>query len=348
MSAKKILGQYFTTRYTWLMPQVEEFIVQSGCTAAYDPFAGKGDLLQAVVGLGMISELYGLDIDPCLNWKLNDSLLGIPHIDNAIIVTNPPYLAKFSAKRKNIADTLLKYYHSSGFVDIYQLALANCLLSSEYVVAIIPETFINSRFPLRNRLSQLTVLEVNPFTDTENPVCVACFDGRVKATQEIKIFKNEYYVGCLGDLEIHRLNPRYTFGLRFNDINGQIALRAVDSPDPHSPIRFLPRSDLVYDLTSIKVSSRLITLISIGEEWNCLLTEIISNANQILNEYRTTTKDILLSPFKGNNKEGIRRRRLDYRSARAILEKAVEATGLTPRYLKESYYEEKEPIFHQG
>lgn len=31
----------------------------------------------------------------------------------------------------------------------------------------------------------------------------------------------------------------------------------------------------------------------------------------------------LLSPFKGNQNNGIRRRRLDYKSARAILEMAI-------------------------
>ena len=347
MSAKKILGQYFTTRYTWLMPQVEEFIVQSKCGVAYDPFAGQGDLLQAVTGLGDIQKLNGLDIDPKLNWKLNDSLMGIPHINNAIIITNPPYLAKFSAKRKKIADSLKHYYQQSGFVDIYQLALFNCLLSAEHVVAIIPETFINSRFPQRYRLAQLTVLEENPFTDTENPVCVACFDGRIKPAAEIEVYKNDSYIGSLGDLEKHRLIPRNNLDIRFNDINGQIALRAVDSPDPRSPIRFLPRSELVYDLKSIKDSSRLITLISLSAEWDEAIPQIIQIANNILSEFRQITHDILLSPFKGNKKDGERRRRLDYKSARAILEKAMGATGLLKGNFKESYYEEKESLLNQ-
>ena len=49
MESKKIkLGQFFTKATLWLKPQVEDFIKRSGCTIAYDPFAGGGDLLNAV------------------------------------------------------------------------------------------------------------------------------------------------------------------------------------------------------------------------------------------------------------------------------------------------------------
>ena len=50
--------------------------------------------------------------------------------------------------------------------------------------------------------------------------------------------------------------------------------------------------------------------------------DLISTANQILNKIRHDSCDILLTPFKGNTKSGIRRRRLDFRLARAVLERA--------------------------
>src|SRR3990167_3945429 len=49
-------------------------------------------------------------------------------------------------------------------------ALKKCL-TNDYGVVIIPETFINSSFP-KNRLVSITILEDNPFDDTETPVCV--------------------------------------------------------------------------------------------------------------------------------------------------------------------------------
>ena len=45
-----------------------------------------------------------------LNWKYNDSLLNIPHINNAIIITNPPYFSNYSASRKKVSDNLKHYF----------------------------------------------------------------------------------------------------------------------------------------------------------------------------------------------------------------------------------------------
>lgn len=99
LNNKKVLGQYFTKKDLWLKKQIVEFIKNSNCTIAYDPFAGNGDLLKLSESYG-INEIKGLDIDNTLNWEINDNLKEIPHVDNAIIITNPPYLTKYSASRK--------------------------------------------------------------------------------------------------------------------------------------------------------------------------------------------------------------------------------------------------------
>lgn len=300
-----------------------EFIEKSNCSIAYDPFAGNGDMLQAIIGLGQLQEMRGLDIDPKLNWAYNDSLMAIPPLENALIITNPPYLAKYSAKRKNIFKTVEKYYKQSGFADLYQLAIYNCLMSAKYLVAIIPETFLGSNLSYLNRLSQITVLEENPFEDTENPVCVACFDNKIKSFADIKIYKNESYVCTLEELEQKRLEPEFSSNIVFNQVDGQIALRGVDSANPLNPISFMRDDELDYDYSMIKPSSRLITKIGIEKRFTPYVDEIISVSNRILENYREEIRDLLLSPFKGNQKNGTRRRRLDYRSARAILEQAI-------------------------
>ncbi|MCQ2776588.1 MAG: hypothetical protein MJ217_02570 [Bacilli bacterium] len=66
MNRKKIkLGQFFTVKDSWLKPQVLTFIQQSNCRIAYDPFAGAGNLLNAVKGL--FDQAVGLDIDKNLS-----------------------------------------------------------------------------------------------------------------------------------------------------------------------------------------------------------------------------------------------------------------------------------------
>ena len=318
---KRILGQYFTQNGVWLKPQIKDFIKSTNCQIAYDPFAGDGHLLEVAKKIGF-NKTTGLDIDHNLGWKVNDSLVKIPTIDNAIIITNPPYLAKYSAKRKNIIMETQKYFDFSEYEDIYCIALEKMLAAQEYVVAIIPETFINSKFP-KNRLSQITIVENNPFNDTDAPICIACFDGKSKSLNQIKVFKNEEFIGSLGELEDKRLIPKKNQKISFNKINGNLALRGVDLTDESKRIAFMRKENLKYNLKGIKHSSRLITIIEVNISEN-KLNSFILKCNQILEEYRNLTKDVLLSPFKGNMKNGVRRRRLDYQTARAIIEKAIE------------------------
>lgn len=315
---KRKLGQFFTTRSSWLKPQVLDFILSTDTQIAFDPFAGDGHLLWLAKKVG-IKEIIGFDIDCESGWEGNDSLINIPEIKNSIIITNPPYLTNFSAKRRGIYTEIAKYFEKSKFVDLYQIALEKCLENNDYVVAIIPETFINSDFP-KDRLTQITILEDNPFCDTECPVCVVCFDNRIKTKNEISIYKNDNYLGQLEYFESQRIKPRNNVRVKFNTSSGKIALRAVDMQNIDKKIKFLQTSMLEYSLKNIKESSRLITVIDIEGIPNERIGEYIETCNCRLEDLRFKTQDVILSPFKGNNKEGTRRRRLDYATARAILE----------------------------
>lgn len=318
---KRSLGQYFTKNSFWLKDHIFNFIKSTKTSVAFDPFAGCGYLLKVAQEIGF-NEIKGFDIDKTLNWDYNDSLLHIPRIKNSIIITNPPYLTNYSAKRKGIYENVKKYFDSCNYDDIYQLAIEKCL-ANDFGVMIIPETFINSKFP-KNRLVSITIIEDILFNDTENPICVACFDNKQKNYSEIKIYKNEVLLGDLAYYENYRKYPTNNFYIKFNSLKGQIALRAVDTTNPQKLIAFMRPENIDYDLSTIKVSSRLITLIEIKTDSN-LVDKIIEHSNKILFEFRKNTHDILLSPFKGNKKNGERRRRLDYLTARAILENAHDA-----------------------
>jgi hypothetical protein len=319
---KKIqLGQFFTKNEIWLRPQIIEFILGTKAQVAVDPYAGDGHLLEVAKGLG-IKETKGLDIDPSLKWEINDGLVDIPATDNAIIITNPPYLTKYSASRKKMYDDVERYFSKTKYVDLYQIALEKCLLRYDNVVAIVPETIINSSFP-KGRMSQITILEHNPFDDTDCPVCVICFDKRNKPLSEIKVYKNDDLIGDVGQFHAFRLTADKKLKVVFNSLDGNIALRAVDMQLITKRISFMPAEELKYDRASIKVSSRLITLIDIpAVRGKQNVEKLVKKSNEILAEYREKTQDTTLSPFKGNDRNGSRRRRLDYRTARAILEMA--------------------------
>ncbi len=320
---KKSLGQFFTEDSCWLQPQIAAFIEESGCAIAYDPFAGSGCLFAPVTNaIERIKTVVGLDIDESLGWKVNDSLLGIPFVQDAIIITNPPYLSNYSASRKRIGDDVRKYFDTTSYDDVYLLALDRMLSAQRHVVAIIPETFINSSYSQKSLLDSITVLEKNPFHDTDTPVVVVCFDSTPKSYERIKVFKNDQLLCSLADVENSRLKPKNNLSMRFNDINGWLGVRCVDTTDPNDMIQFDFREKIGYDWTrGIKNSSQLLTLISVDVPRDAR-QRFIDSCNDVLQDLRTRSYDLVLSPFKGNMKNGVRRRRLDFQTCRAIVEKA--------------------------
>lgn len=325
-AAKTSGGRYYTTQDHWLTRPVMEFIQVALMNAKgfLDPFAGEGHLLEACAQRFQ-QPVAGFDLH-AERWPTLDSLRHIPPTD-AIIVTNPPYLAKHSASRKGVAETVASYYADAGLDDLYQIALRRCLEAARFTVAIIPETFLNSDFP-KQALVLISVLGRNPFQDTENPVCVACFDHqKTTGEEDAKLFVDDSFCLSMGSLAaLRRSVPRDTT-IRFNDPKGAIALRAVDSTDPAAPIAFLPAETFAYGRENIKVSSRLLTYLSIKNLPTSRRDELIAIANRRLAELRHASHDLVLSPFKGNNQEGRRRRRLDYAMARRLLMEALEELG---------------------
>jgi len=109
--------------------------------------------------------------------------------------------------------------------------------------------------------------------------------------------------------------------ITFNDPNGNLGLRGVDGVLPYDCTHFCQPYDLQYK-RDIKESSRSITIINVeGVEVDSTFLDAV---NYYLRKLRRHTHDVVLSPFKGNNKLGQRRRRLDYKWARKIIEKSME------------------------
>lgn len=326
---KRMLGQFFTQKKCWLRHQIKEFIIGSKCSIVYDPFAGSGCLIDAVKNnISQITESVGMDIDNSLGWRVNDSLINIPHIDNSIIITNPPYISNYSARRKKISTDLERYFSSTEYDDVYLLALDKMIEAQDFVVALVPETFVNSTYRHKDRLYSITILEENPFEDTDSPVVVLCFDSISKGYDRIKIYKDDNYICSLKEAESCRLVPNSSIEMKFNSIKGWLAVRCVDNTSPNDRLRFSLKKDMKYDWDNgLKNSSRLLTLIDVKvpEQKKPLF---ILECNKILEDIRERSHDIILSPFKGNTKNGKRRRRLDFLTCRAIVEKAYEKVVL--------------------
>lgn len=318
-------GQFFTRGTQWLAAPIRGFIEERilHVSEFLDPFAGEGDLL-AVCETEFRLPGRGLDISTG-RWKQNDSLRNIPRRETSLIVTNPPYLARNSARRKGLWSDVGSYFDEKGRDDLYQVALDRCLEAGDFVVAIIPETFLLSSFP-KTRLSLVMVVQEEMFEDTEAPVCVAAFDA--SATGQANVFLGNDFVCTLPDLLAMRPRPLGRPEMRFNAPEGQIGLRAVDSVRSGEPIRFMRAEHFQYSREKLRHSSRHMTFIEVPGLADAHVDAVVATANDIVAEFRVRTRDLGLSPFKGNNNVGRRRRRLDYTVARAILERSV--AGLAP------------------
>lgn len=320
---KQNLGQFNTKNDVWFRPHIEEFIKNCGCKKVIDPFAGVGDLFFATNHLDF-DEFIGFDIDSVLEWPINNSLVSIPYYKDTLVLTNPPYLGKNSAKRNNLDS--YKYFNDNYYVDLYQLALEKVLINYDKAVFIIPETYLLSDI-YKEYLKHITVLEDNPFLDTDCPVCVACFDKTDKSfllhDVGYSIYKNDEYIfdNDVLDTILYNLGSKEC-DITFNDPDGNIGLRAIDGIDPNDRIRFCLPDELNFDLENIKESSRSITVIDTSK-YNMIDYQIIRKSNEILKKLRKETKDVIFAPFKNNNRLGVRRRRLDFTIARKILNRAL-------------------------
>jgi hypothetical protein len=323
---KVSLGSFYTTKSVWLTDQVRHFLEKALSESngnLLDPFAGDGHLLEAIKSdsvLGAkVKEATGFDIQGD-TFPFNDSLVAIPNPQRAVIVTNPPYLANHSAKRKGVDQLVAKYFDGSSQKNLYRIALEKALESSDYVVAIIPETFLLSTFP-KHRLELAVVIQDSLFGDTDAPALVACFTKERCA--DAHIFTGNQSIGNLSEILALRESTAPKHTIVFNDRHGRIGLRAVDGSDGKSPIAFVAARDFGYPTDSVATSSRLMTYLEVPGVADKDIPELISKANALLASIRKRSGDLVLAPFKGNNKAGKRRRRLDYALARRILNNCI-------------------------
>jgi len=95
------------------------------------------------------------------------------------------------------------------------------------------------------------------------------------------------------------------------------------------PLGSEPRPGRIVLYVPVQVSSRLLTYLSLRGLPPSRRLELIEVANRRLANLREASHDLVLSPFKGNNKAGKRRRRLDYALARTLLQDSLREMQLT-------------------
>ncbi len=252
------------------------------------------------------------DIEPAdVNVQKRDTILDFP-TGFSFCVSNPPWLAKNSAKRRGLT------FPETTFDDLYKYALSLCLRHSPYVAVLIPATFLRSKL-FRERLEKVVFLHGQQmFMDTENPVCLALFSP---SPERVHVFNDEKSIGYLNELEKHLPQTGGRTNIVFNHPKGELGFIAFDGTSEET-IRFIPGTQL--DDYEVKFTSRMIT--RIRADLNNL-DEAVNKLNSDIRSFRAATSDVFLTPFKGLRKDGKYRRRMDYGLARDFILQYAERTS---------------------
>lgn len=221
-----------------------------------------------------------------------------------VCVTNPPWLARNSATRRNLP------YPTCKYDDIYKYCLESCLKHCEFVAALIPASFLQSGL-FRERLSTYILLHKLIFNETENPVCLALFTG--SKDQSTRVFYDDEFIGELDALSANIPQAKTDRRVRFNDPQGTLGFISFDNTRTRT-IRFCDVHEIAdYE---IKESSRFITRIN-GEFQG--IPNLLKRLNSLLTTYRDDTRDLFLTPFKGIRDDGQYRRRMFFSQARMLI-----------------------------
>lgn len=326
---KKELGQFYTVNNPFTHHAFKEWIdlIPSEKKArVVEPFAGMNSICKMLKDIGYDFEWGCYDIAPPSENATpenvvhkQDTLKNFP-VGYYLAITNPPYLARNSATRAGLRFPDIKYD------DLYKASLEVMLDNTEYVAAIIPESFIGANL-FHNRLCIYISLTQRMFDDTDHPVCLALFVPEADkrnwdlTENDFIVYSQDTKVGKYKDLLSGRPVPKSTdINWQFNDGKGSIAIRCIDAT-LQGRIGFF-YGKFVPD-ARISKQSRTITKVS-GLPDDIDLEDFLITCTEILEDYREETKDALLTAFKGLRKDGKYRRRLDYSTARNIMNLAVE------------------------
>lgn len=302
---KREFGQFFTKGNPFSHPTFLGWLSQIPPGKVLEPFAGAGDIPR-LVGGDLTWDCFDIDPkDPDI--VQCDTLASFP-TGYKVAITNPPYLAKNSATRRGMKVDMGEYD------DIYKLALARMLQHCGWVAAIVPNTFITAP-EFKNRVYAIVSLARDMFEDTDCPVCLALFVPRTLG--DFLIYRNNDIIGYSKHLKKVQddLLAAPANGWKFNDPNGRIGILALDGTKGKS-IAFVDGSQVLPG--EVKTSSRSKTRVS-----GPFCAGLIEEANRVLGEYRAQTGDVFLSSFRGLRADGDYRRRLDWNTARKILDRAV-------------------------
>jgi hypothetical protein len=204
---KKLLGQYYTTNYKYIL---QDFIIPTYVSNIIEPFAGNGDLLNFINKDKYQLECY--DIDPKQPYiTKRDTILNPPIYNGKYIITNPPYLARNKSKNK-------EYFDKYNVNDLYKCLIKEILINKCIGgILIIPLNFWSSI-----RISDIELRKL--FLQEYDIILINIFEEQVfnDTTYTICSFQFEFKKNNNNLLKITIYPSKYTITTELNDNNNYI------------------------------------------------------------------------------------------------------------------------------
>lgn len=322
--SKIINGQFFTERDIFKNNFVFKNFMEVNklwTKNILEPFAGANNLINFLLKQKPKLKYQSFDIEPKNeNVKENDSINNWIYKNFDLVITNPPYLSKHSARRMKLNVNFHNYD------DLYKLSLDRCLSNVRYTIAIIPTTLINSnRKEDQKLIKKLVIFQLLPcnknFNDTIHPVALAYFDNK-KNNNDFQLYENDKFIGSYFDLikkEKEILKPKNNLQITFNKPNGNICINTGDNTKDKNNIKFLESSWL--DDANVKKTDR--HKVKMDIQGVNITPETIRYLNNKIMELRNNQCDYLWASFKGVSKNGHFRKRLDFHKIKKIINATI-------------------------
>lgn len=323
MSNKKILGQFFTTNYEYIL---QRFYIPDNIKYIIEPFAGNCDLLNFITNKEKYNiECYDIDVkDERVIQR--DTLINPPEYNDKFIITNPPYLARNKCSNK----LLYTKYNTN---DLYKCFIKNLLENMCCGgIIIIPLNFWSSIRKAdvelrRDFLNIYNVLFLNifcekVFEDTSYNICSFQFvrkDNTPINPVHIKLYPtcqlltttftelNNYMIG--GDIYKLTQNTNYKISrLTSKNINSiyktNILVKCIDDND-NNKICLKYDTNHYIDNTPNQTARTYATLLIDPKLDNDKQKELVSKFNEYLDKHREKYYSLFLTNYRENNRKRI-------------------------------------------
>lgn len=328
MDNKKILGQFMTTNYKYILQNI---IIPKNIKNIIEPFCGNGDLLNFIDKDKYNIECY--DIEPTnKNIIKQDTINNPPNFKDKYIITNPPYLARNKSNNKELFD---KYDVNDLYKCFIKELISNNPLGGILIVPLnfwssirVNDIKLRSKFLDIFNIKLINIFEEKVFEDTNYTICSFQFELKLKNKQNninINIYpsnkhfkvllnkNNNYMIG--GEIYNLKKNKMYNITRITKDnikkSNTNILVKCIDDNSKNKIKLSIVDDENIYVDNTPNSSARTYASLIITPKLNIEKQQILVNK---FNEYLDNEREKYHSLFLTNYRESkdIARKRISF------------------------------------